>query len=182
VPAAVKYIDKSVDTIEKFGNKVNIIGGMISYFLPDAFIEKYMGSVWLSMIIMLVIGIPMYVCATGSIPIAAALMLKGLNPGAAFVFLMVGPATNSTALTVIIKEFGMKAAVIFLSSIVVCSLLMGSLLNFVYQLFNVDVVTHLMKHSKFLPIEVEIIASLFLVAAIAINMLNRPSKHIPLKH
>ena len=149
------------------------IGGAISYFVPESFVERYMGSTWLSMIIMLIIGIPMYVCATGSIPIAAALMLKGLNPGAAFVFLMVGPATNSTALTVIIKELGFKAAVIFLSSIVVSSLSMGALLNYVYQYVNIDITTHLLKHSELLPVEVEIIASVFLIALIAFNLIPR---------
>ena len=63
-----------------------LLGGIIAYAIPDTFIHQHLGAGWVAMLLMLVVGIPMYVCATGSIPIAAALMLKGMSPGAALVW------------------------------------------------------------------------------------------------
>lgn len=110
-----------------------LIGGCISYFIPESFIRTYMGSGLQAMLIMLAIGIPMYVCASGSIPIAAALMIKGMNPGAAFVFLLAGPATNAAGVAVIARQLGIKAVLVYLSSIVICSLGMGALLDLVWN-------------------------------------------------
>ena len=81
------------------------------------------------MLIVLVASIPMYVCATGSVPIAAVLMMKGLSPGAAFVFLMAGPATNAATMTVIKQSMGTKALVSYLSSIIGGALIMGIVIN-----------------------------------------------------
>ena len=72
-----------------------LIAGVITALIPPQFIETNLGEGFLSMLIMLAIGLPMYVCATASTPIAAALALKGLSPGAALVFLLAGPATNA---------------------------------------------------------------------------------------
>jgi len=143
-----------------------LAGGSISYFIPETFFTKYMGSTWQSMLIMLIVGIPMYVCSSGSIPIAAALILKGLNPGAAFVFLMVGPATNSAALTVITKEFGIKTVIIFLGSIIMCSICLGVFLNYAWQFFNVDITAHITQHGRTLPPWIEISASIVLLLCI----------------
>ncbi|HPO44699.1 MAG TPA: SO_0444 family Cu/Zn efflux transporter [Spirochaetota bacterium] len=70
------------------------IGGVISFFIPASFIENYLGRGLSAMFIMLLIGIPLYICASASTPIASALIAKGMAPGAALVFLLVGPATN----------------------------------------------------------------------------------------
>ena len=80
-----------------------LISGLISYLIPDNMIETYLGNNFLAMLVMLITGIPMYVCATSSTPIAAALVLKGLNPGAALVFLLAGPATNIASLSMVYK-------------------------------------------------------------------------------
>ena len=72
-----------------------LIGGTISFFIPEGFFASFLGLGWVAYLVMFLIGTPMYVCATGSIPIAASMMLKGLSPGAAFVFLLSGPATNT---------------------------------------------------------------------------------------
>lgn len=106
-----------------------IIAGVIAYFVPPAFVERYLGSHILSMLVMLIVGIPMYVCSTGSLPIAAALMLKGMSPGAAMVFLLAGPATNAVTITVVSKELGKGATVIYVMTIAVMSILFGLLLN-----------------------------------------------------
>jgi hypothetical protein len=116
-----------------------ILAGAITAFLPPAFIERYLGSGLQSMVMMLVIAVPLYVCATGSTPIAAALALKGLSPGAALVFLLAGPATNAASLLVVAKILGKRATVIYLTVIVVVSLFLGLLTNYVYGLLGLDV-------------------------------------------
>jgi len=149
------------------------VGGVISYFMPPEFIEKYIGTGWQSMFIMLVAGIPMYVCASGSLPITLALLLKGLNPGAAFVFLLTGPATNSVALTVISKELGKATAAIFLFSIIVSSLGLGYLLNIIYKYLNINLARELMHHTKVFPAWLEYSASSLLVLLIILSLFRK---------
>lgn len=112
-----------------------LVGGIITFFIPEGFIETYLGSGIKAMLVMLVIGIPMYVCASASIPIAAALIIKGINPGAAFVFLVAGPATNIVTMAVVAKNLGRKALIIYLGSIVVSSLTLGIVLDNIYVYF-----------------------------------------------
>lgn len=154
------------------------IGGIISYFIPEEFVMRYLSSGWLSMILMLIIGIPMYVCSSGSLPIAAALMLKGMNPGAAFVFLMTGPVTNSVAFTVIARQLGRRIVIIFLISIVVCSLTLGFILNMIWQYLDIDIISHMTKHADMIPFQIEMAASLLLVVGIIISMLTKHRKPV----
>ena len=105
------------------------IAAFISAIIPDGFIENHLSNPYINMLIVLVASIPMYVCATGSVPIAAVLMMKGLSPGAAFVFLMAGPATNAATMTVIKQAMGTKALVSYLSSIIGGALIMGVLVD-----------------------------------------------------
>ncbi|HBH05465.1 MAG TPA: heavy metal-associated domain-containing protein [Flavobacteriales bacterium] len=106
-----------------------VIAAGISVLVPDDFFVEYLNQPLLSMVVILLVSIPMYVCATGSIPIAAVLMLKGLSPGAAFVFLMAGPATNAATISVIRKSMGNKSLWAFLISIVGMALLFGYIIN-----------------------------------------------------
>ena len=112
------------------------IGGIIGYAVPTNIIEKYLGNPLSSFAAMLIIGIPMYVCATGSIPIVASLLMKGMNPGAAMVFLIAGPATNTVTLTVIAKMLGRRVLFLYLSGIMVLSILFGWLFNMVFTLLG----------------------------------------------
>lgn len=105
------------------------IAAVIAVLIPDSFFTAYLGNEYLEMLLILVAAIPLYVCATGSIPIAAILMLKGLSPGAAIVFLMAGPATNAATITVIGKVFGRKTLLIYLVSIIIGALFFGILVN-----------------------------------------------------
>jgi uncharacterized protein len=102
---------------------------LIATVLPDNFFTLYLNNQFLSMLIVLVAAIPLYVCATGSIPIAAVLMMKGLSPGAALVFLMAGPATNIATMTVIGKAIDKKTLVIYLITIIISALFFGWLTN-----------------------------------------------------
>lgn len=116
-----------------------IIAGLISFFIPDDFFaDSIFSQGILSMLIMIAIGVPMYICATASIPIAVALMLKGFSPGAAFVFLAVGPATNAASFTVLAKTLGKKIVSIYILSIIISSLVFGYLLNYFFSAFEID--------------------------------------------
>ena len=92
-----------------------VLGGAIGYFLPPGVLERYVGQGMLSYLVMLAVGIPLYVCASGSIPLAAALMAKGISPGAALGFLLAGPATNAATVTVVSGMLGRRALVIYLT-------------------------------------------------------------------
>lgn len=116
-----------------------ILAGLISVFLSPEIVSKYFGNEYLSMIIMLAIAVPLYVCATASTPIAAALALKGISPGAALVFLMAGPATNVASFTVISKIVGKKAAVIYLAVIIFVSFLLGLAVNYLYGYLGISI-------------------------------------------
>ena len=115
------------------------IAGLITWLIPDGFVEQHLGSGIASMLIMLVAGIPLYVCASASTPIVAALALKGLSPGAALVFLMVGPATNAASITVVARLLGRPVAVVYVTVIAVCALVMGMAVNVLYGWLAIDI-------------------------------------------
>ncbi|OVE74755.1 hypothetical protein BVX97_06540 [bacterium E08(2017)] len=110
-----------------------VIAGLINTFVPQQFFTETIGTGILPMIMMLVLGIPLYVCATASIPIAAAMMLKGISPGAALVFLMTGPATNAAAIATIWKVLGRKTAGLYLAIVAGTALAAGFCLDLVFK-------------------------------------------------
>ena len=127
------------------------IAGLITFLIPEDF---FAGSGLIrgipGMLILAAIGIPMYVCATASIPIAISLMLKGFSPGAAFVFLSSGPSTNAASLSIIIKVLGKKIAFIFVGVITVFSIFFGLLLDKIFEFANispVDSFKHIHSHN-----------------------------------
>ncbi len=119
-----------------------ILAGIIAYVVPSNLLTN-VGSGLSGMMLMLVAGIPMYICATASIPIAVTLMMKGVSPGAAFVFLAVGPVTNMASITVIFSILGKRNTIIYLVSVAVLSVLAGLLLDFIFQSFNLDPLAYL---------------------------------------
>ena len=108
-----------------------IIAALITVYVPADYFTVIGSKPLLSMITVLVIAIPMYVCATGSIPIALSLMLKGFSPGTALVLLMAGPAANFASFTLISREMGRKSAIIYLISIVVGAMTFGLIIDYV---------------------------------------------------
>ena len=102
-----------------------VVAGLITVFVPDSFFSLFADRPFASMLMVLLFAIPMYLCATGSIPIAVALRLKGLSPGTALVLLMAGPAVNVASLLVIGKVMGRKSLFTYLFSIVSCAILFG---------------------------------------------------------
>lgn len=106
-----------------------IAAALLSMLIPESFFSKYIGNPWIEMLVVLAASVPLYICATGSIPLAAVLLMKGISPGAALVFLMAGPATNVATMMVISNTMGKKAFLIYLSSIVGGALLFGTIVN-----------------------------------------------------
>ncbi len=101
------------------------ISGLIATFVAPQALESYLGGGLWPMLAAMAIGIPLYVCATASTPIALGLIHAGLSPGAALVFLISGPATNSAALTTLWRVLGRRAAFIYLATVAAASLATG---------------------------------------------------------
>jgi len=121
-----------VDMMEDIGKWLVVgllVAGLITVFVPNEFFEIFKGNTLLSMLLVLCIAIPMYICATGSIPIAVALIMKGLTPGAALVLLMAGPACNVASLLVINKFLGRRTLLLYLLSIILGAVAAGVIID-----------------------------------------------------
>lgn len=105
------------------------LSGLIGWLVPDDFLGNLALPKILQMGLMILVGIPLYICATSSLPLAAALMMKGLSPGVVFLFLAAGPATNSATMTTIISRFGKRFFFLYLSVIIAGSIGAGFLLD-----------------------------------------------------
>lgn len=137
IPAKRRRLGEGIKTMLRYGfvDMVDDIGlyiligllgaGIIAALAPTDLIQQYLGRGLLPLVIMVLIGTPMYICSTGSVPFVAALIEKGMNPSAGLVFLIVGPATNLSTILVIAKSMGRKTAVLYLSSIIVFSILIA---------------------------------------------------------
>ncbi len=115
-----------------------VLAGVITVLIPVDVMTHYLGGGLPAMLLMLVVGIPLYICATASTPIAAALILKGISPGAALVFLLVGPATNITSLTVLLEVLGKRATGLYLFSVAFLALVFGLALDQIYSILGIS--------------------------------------------
>lgn len=102
-----------------------IVAGIITVAVPDAWFALVADKPLLTMLLVLALAFPMYLCATGSIPIAVALMLKGFSPGTALVMLMAGPAVNLASMLIVNKVMGRKTLLLYIASIVLGALAFG---------------------------------------------------------
>ncbi len=110
-----------------------LLAGAIQVLVPQDLLGRYVGGGAPAMLIMLAAGVPLYICATASTPIAAALILKGVSPGAALVFLLAGPATNMASLSMLLGVLGKRGTAVYLASIAMVSVLLGLSLDAVYS-------------------------------------------------
>jgi uncharacterized membrane protein YraQ (UPF0718 family)/copper chaperone CopZ len=126
-----------------------IAAGLIAVFVPDDFFTANLSNPLVNMLIVLAISVPMYICATGSIPLAAVLMMKGLSPGAALVLLMAGPATNIATITVVGKVLGKKTLAIYLGSIMLGAMISGLIIDYFLPAswFSMSMMNHDMLHA-----------------------------------
>ena len=116
-----------------------IIGAAITAVVPEDLSGILGDYPWLGYLIVVAIAVPMYVCATASLPIAASLILAGIAPGAAFVFLSAGPATNTVTIGVVKKMLGMRSLMIYLGTIVLGSVLFGVLMDLLFDAADIDI-------------------------------------------
>lgn len=107
-----------------------VIATLITIFVSDSFFVGLRQYPLIAMIAVVLIAVPMYICATGSIPIAMSLMLKGLSPGVAFVMLMAGPAANFASILILDKTQGRKATTVYVASVIVTAIAFGLLIDF----------------------------------------------------
>lgn len=132
-----------------------VLASVISMLVPEQFFEEgILSEPIVSMLLVLVASIPLYVCATGSVPIAAVLLMKGISPGAAIVFLMAGPATNIATFTVIWNAIGKRMTIIYLASIILGALLFGVIIDYLLPeawLSYFSITEMVSEHHHFLP-------------------------------
>ncbi len=121
-----------------------IIAALISAFVPEDFVLEGVDKLGAfgTMLVMMALGIPVYVCATASVPLAAVMIAKGICPGAVLVFLMTGPATNAAAFATIWKVMGGKTAIIYILTVIFCALGSGLLLEAVFPNLGSSVTEH----------------------------------------
>lgn len=122
-----------VDMLQDVGKWLFIgllLAALITVAVPTQFFEIFSGNTLVSMLLVLLVAIPMYLCATGSIPIAVSLMLKGLSPGTALVMLMAGPASNMASILVVRKIMGKRTLGIYLASIIAGSIICGLAMDY----------------------------------------------------
>jgi len=141
-----------------------VLAGLIGALVPADALERYLGGGWQSMLLMLAVGIPLYICATASTPIAAMLILKGVSPGAALVFLLAGPATNITSLSVLLGVLGKRATVIYLTSIAVMSVLSGLALDAFYGWTGFSAQATVGQAAEMIPAPLQIAGAIVLLA------------------
>lgn len=141
-----------------------LLAGVITTLIPDGIMVRHLGGGWSSMLLMLVIGIPLYICATASTPIAAALVLKGVSPGAALVFLLVGPATNVTSLTVLWGLLGKRATAIYLVALAAMAVFSGLILDQVYVALGLSARTMVGQATEIMPAWLEWAGAFILLA------------------
>jgi hypothetical protein len=129
-----------------------LLAALISVALPENFFSMFSGMGIVELLVILAASIPLYICATGSIPIAAVLLMKGISPGAALVFLMAGPATNVATITVLGKTMGRKSLTAYLATIIGGALFFGLLINWLIPAeFILSKVVHVHGEHQMLP-------------------------------
>jgi len=157
-----------------------IFAGIMMAVIPDGWLAQW-GQGMTAMIVMLVVGIPLYICAVASTPVAAGLLVAGVSPGAVLVFLLVGPATNIGGLMLIKKELGKRVTLIYLTGISAVSLLMGVLLDQLLSLsregeiadFSLQIDARQQLQNNVVPESLSLIAALFLLLLVVPVIRNR---------
>ncbi|MBQ6046526.1 MAG: permease [Bacteroidales bacterium] len=176
------------DMIQDIGLRLVIgllVAALINVAVPDEFFLSFGKQPLLQMLVILVVAVPMYICSTGSIPVATALMMKGLSPGAALVMLMAGPAVNIASILVVHKSMGSRFTWIYLLTIVGFSILFGLLIN-AFGIHAVGVTEDCGTHSACCPSETaspsvfQIICSsllvLFIIIALSMKFFSKFKK------
>lgn len=157
------------------------IGGILTAAIPQNLFLTVLPYPFLHFLVMLLIAIPLYVCATGSIPIATALIQKGFSPGAALVFLIAGPATNAVTLSFVRSKLGKKAFYLYLVSIVFVSLTLGIVFNLIWMKLGGGIGL-ISPHGEQLPLILRIVTGVVLLFLILISFIKPKKENIEMKY
>jgi uncharacterized membrane protein YraQ (UPF0718 family) len=148
-----------------------VVAGIMLTFIPPDWLAQWGGGLP-AMLVMLVVGIPMYICAVASTPVAAGLLVAGVSPGAVLVFLLVGPATNIASFALLKRELGLKVTAMYLFGLSVSSLLMGLLLEWLLKVQGWHIQAYLGEAHTMLPGLVSWVSA-FILIFLAIKPLRR---------
>ena len=159
-----------------------LLAGMITVLIPDRLFTAYLGNGIHAMLIMLIISTPLYICATASTPIAAAMILKGVSPGAALVFLLAGPATNITSLTVLLGILGKRATVIYVCAIAVSAICFGLAVDRIYQFLGISLKATVIQGSEMVPVWIQFFGAVLLLLLSVKPVWRTIKGALPLKH
>ena len=150
-----------------------LLGAIFTTFLPKEYASMVFENQFLSYGLILFISIPLYVCATASLPIAASLMMAGLSGGAAFIFLTAGPATNSVTMSVIYKSLGKSALIIYLSTIAILSLVFGYIFDSYFPTLDIINFVNHQEESSILNTIASGIMLLLMVYYFTLSIINK---------
>ena len=148
---------------------------LVQAYLPDEFLAQW-GDGILAMLVMVLVSIPMYICATASTPIAAGLLLAGVSPGAVLVFMLAGPATNIATLGVVTKELGKKALLSYLTGVIGGALLCGYLVNIAVAQFAIQVAPQIGHQHALLPSWLTLSSAAILATLMSVSILKSIKK------
>ena len=160
-----------LDDISKWMAFGIVLAGIMLTFIPPDWLAQWGGGLT-AMLVMLVVGVPMYICAVASTPVAAGLLVAGVSPGAVLVFLLVGPATNIASFALLKQELGLKVTLMYLSGLSVLSLMMGLLLEWLLHSQQWQVEASLGEAHAMLPGIVSWVSA-FILIFLAIKPLRR---------
>lgn len=149
-----------------------LVAGVITVAVPKDLFAGVLSNNFAQMLVMMALGIPMYVCASASVPVALALMAKGVSPGAALVFLMTGPATNAATIALLWSMLGSRTAVIYLASIAVSSLAAGVVLDLLFTMSGTASLMHVHPLDEMAPGPFKIAAAAVLLGILAASFLK----------
>ena len=156
-----------------------LLSGVIGALVPESFFEHALLSGSSGLFLMLAFGLPVYVCASASTPIAAALILKGLSPGAAMVFLLSGPATNLGSLAVIGRVLGKRALVVHVIVLALATLAIGFLVNWAYPALGITPSARAGSEQALLPAWLGYGSAAILGAALALSAFRQMTRRAP---
>jgi uncharacterized membrane protein YraQ (UPF0718 family) len=169
--------DEMISDIGKWLLVGVVVAGVIAAVVPDDALARYAGGGFVSYLVMLMVALPLYVCATASTPIAASLLLKGLSPGAALVFLLAGPATNGATITVMLKTLGKRAAALYVTSIIACSLVLAWLVDRLYIGLGLDIRAVVSQVDETLPEWAGVVSAVAVLLLVARAMIHHRHHH-----
>lgn len=150
-----------------------VFAGVVMALVPEKFFTEFFNDSYLAMPAMLLLGAPIYICATSSTPMAAAMIMKGLSPGAALVFLLAGPATNISTIMILRNFMGARSMWIYLFSIAFCSIALGLTLDLVYEALAINPAATIGEAAEIFPEPVETAAAIIFTSLAAWSVLKQ---------